>query len=53
MTELFTALTVFLPLLTTFAAAAHSPRDAQGNPVTRGRRSFTGDLRSLLHLGAY
>ena len=53
MTELLTALTVLLPTALTFAVAAHSPRDAQGNPVTRGRRTFTGDLRSFLRLATY
>jgi hypothetical protein len=52
MTALLTTLTVLVPTLI-MGAAAHSPRDAQGNRVTRGRRTFTGDLRSFLHLGAY
>jgi len=48
MVALFTALAVLAPLATVFAAAAHSPRDAAGNPVPRSSRTFTGDLRSLV-----
>ena len=32
------------------ATACHTPRDAAGVPLTRGRRSFVGDARSLLGL---
>lgn len=53
MTELLTALTVFLPTAFTFAVAAHSPRDAAGNTVTRGRRTFGNDVRSFLRLATY
>ena len=50
MTELLTALTVLLPTLTVAAAALHTPKDAAGRPLSRTRRSFTGDLLSLVGL---
>jgi hypothetical protein len=30
------------------AVACHTPRDAAGQPLTRGQRSFFGDARSML-----
>jgi hypothetical protein len=33
-----------------FAAAIHTPRDAAGNPLCRGKRSLTGDIASVLGL---
>jgi len=53
MIELYTALTVFLPTAFTFAVAAHSPRDAAGNKITRSNRTFGNDVRSFLRLATY
>ena len=35
-------------LATLFAAAAHTVRDAEGNPVPRSKRTLWGDLVALV-----
>jgi hypothetical protein len=44
-----TALSVALATLATVtvAAALHTPKDANGKPLNRGKRTWTGDVRSL------
>lgn len=45
MTALVLTATLFV-----LATACHTPRDAAGNALPRGQRSFFGDARSLLGL---
>lgn len=48
MTELLTTFAVLAPLATVFAAAAQTPKYADGTPVRRMRRNFLKDLRCLM-----